>query len=79
MQNSIMDTINPVTRDFVLYCVHRRGDEWPALYDEMCRVAGQRLFRGMSYSELSNLGLSLGLDRIEDTLRIVHAVTAQEC
>ena len=73
-----MDTVNPIARDFVLYCMHRRGSEWPALYDEMCRVSGQRLFRGLGYSELSKLGLSFSLNRIEDTLRIVHAVMAQE-
>ncbi len=73
-----METLNPVARDFVLFCVHRHGQEWPALYDEMCWVAGHRLFRGMGYTELSKVGLSLGLTNIEDTIRVVDTVTAQK-
>jgi len=74
-----METPNPLARDFVLFCVHRQGgEEWPALYDEMCWVAGHRLFRGMGYSELNKVGLSLGLTSIEDTIRLIDTVVAQE-
>ena len=69
---------NPVARDFVSFCIHRRGKDWPALYDEMCRVAGRRLFRGMGYTELRDVGLSFGLFNIEKTLRLVDTVIAQE-
>jgi len=72
-----METLNPVAHDFILFCVHRHGKEWPALYDEMCWVAGQRLFRGMGYAELRRLGLSLSLTNIEDIIRMVDTVTAQ--
>jgi len=72
-----METVNPVARDFVSFCICRRGQEWPALYDEMCRVAGRHLFRGLGYTELRKMGLSFGLNGIEDTLRIVHSVVAQ--
>ena len=72
-----METLNPVARDFILFCTQRNHKEWPALYDEMCWVAGHRLFRGLSYAELREAGISLGLNNIEDTIRMVDAVTAQ--
>ena len=58
---------NPLAEEFVCFCLQRRGHKWPELYDEMCRVARSRAFRGMGYSELSEAGVSLsitGLDRI---------------
>jgi len=73
-----METLNPVARDFILFCVHRHGKEWPALYDEMCWVAGHRLFRGVSYAELRGLGLSLSHTNVEDSIRMVDTVTAQK-
>lgn len=72
-----METLNPLARDFILFCVHRQGREWPALYDEMCRVAGRHLFRGLGYAELRGLGVSLSLTSIEDTIRMVDIVMAQ--
>ena len=73
-----METVNPVVRDFILFCMQRNGQEWPALYDEMCRVTGQRLFRGLGYAELRKLGLSLSLTNIDNTIRMVDAVTSQK-
>ena len=73
----LMETLNPLARDFILFCVHRQGREWPALYDEMCRVAGRHLFRGLGYAELRKLGVSLSLTNIEDTIRMVDIVMAQ--
>lgn len=52
---------NPVAVEFVSFCLKRRGCKWPELYDEMCRVASHRLFRGMGYTELSDHGVSLSL------------------
>ena len=72
-----METLNPVARDFILFCIQRQGKEWPALYDEMCWVAGHHLFRGLGYADLRRLGLSLSLTNIEDTIRMVDAITAQ--
>lgn len=69
-----METVNPVVRDFILFCVQRQGKEWPALYDEMCWVAGRRLFRGLGYTDLRKLGLSLSLTSIEDTIRMVDTI-----
>jgi len=73
-----METLNPVAHDFVLYCVQRHGKEWPTLYDEMCWVAGHRLFRGLGYADLRKLGISLSLTNIEDTIRMVDIVTAEK-
>ncbi|MCK4723157.1 MAG: hypothetical protein KAT75_07625 [Dehalococcoidia bacterium] len=73
-----METFNPIACDFILFCVNRRGKDWPALYDEMCWVAGRRLFRGLGYAELRNMGLSFGLTNIENTLRLVDSVVSQE-
>lgn len=74
----LMETVNPVARDFILFCIHRCGGGWPALYDEMCWVAGRHLFRGLSYAELRGLGLSLSLTGIDDTIRMIDTVTAQK-
>ena len=73
-----METFNPVARDFILFCVNRRGKEWPALYDEMCWVAGRHLFQGLGYAELRNAGLSFGLTNIENTQRLIDSVVSQE-
>ena len=74
-----MSSLNPLAQEFVLFCVKRRGSQWPALYDEMCRVAGGRLFRNMGYGELNKLGLSFGLNDIEDTIKIVDGVIGRVC
>ena len=73
-----MEVVNPVVRDFILFCVQRQGKEWPALYDEMCWVAGRRLFRGLSYTDLRKLGLSFSLNNIDDTIRMVDTVAASK-
>ena len=70
----VMQTLNPLAQEFILFCVHRCGSEWPALYDEMCWVAGRRLFRDIGYAELSKMGISFGLNDIEDTIRMVDTV-----
>jgi hypothetical protein len=40
----------------------------------MCQVAGRRLFHGIGYRELNKAGLSLGLNDIEDTIKMIDAV-----
>jgi hypothetical protein len=73
-----METVEPVVRDFILFCVQRQGKAWPALYDEMCWVAGRRLFMGLSYADLKKRGLSFSLSNIGGTIRMVDAVTADK-
>ena len=73
-----MEIVDPAARDFILFCIQRQDKEWPALYDEMCWVAGHRLFRGLGYTELGKLGLSFSLTNIEDTIRLIDTVIAQQ-
>ena len=68
--------VNPQIRDFILFCAERQDRGWPALYDEMCQVAGRRLFQGLGYSDLRTLGLSFSLSHIENTHRTVDTVIA---
>ncbi len=72
-----MDGIPPQLRDFVLFCAQRRSPEWPAIYDEMTRVAGRRLFEGLGYRELRQLGLSFSLSNADKTIQLVKQVTSQ--
>jgi hypothetical protein len=49
---------------FVRFCLDRIPKEdraWPRLYDEMCLVARQRLFRDWGYEDLFANGISLSL------------------
>lgn len=71
-----MDSVNPQLREFILFCIERRGKKWPALYDEMARVAGQRLFKGLGYSELRQIGLSLAASNIDNLIRFVDQITS---
>lgn len=72
-----MNFLDPQLRDFILFCVERRGADWPALYDEMAMVAGQHLFNGLGRAELKQLGLSLALDSVDRTLEMVKQAIAQ--
>ena len=67
-----MDLIDPQLKDFILFCAKRRGTEWPDIYDEMVLVAGQRLYKNMGYSELKQLGLSLRINSLDDTIILVN-------
>jgi hypothetical protein len=73
-----MNNPDPQLTEFVLFCVERRGKEWPALYDEMARVAGQRLFRGLGYTELRQLGLSLAVSNLDCLIRFVERIVSQK-
>jgi hypothetical protein len=73
-----MNSLDPQIRDFILFCRDRRGADWPAIYDEMAGVAGQHLFRGLGRTELKQLGLSLALDSLGETLELVKQVIAQD-
>ncbi|MCX8126687.1 MAG: hypothetical protein N3E40_06090 [Dehalococcoidia bacterium] len=69
-----MNSLDPRLRDFILFCIERRGDRWPELYDEMARVAGQRLYKGLGYAELKQMGFSLSLDSVDRTIQMVKQV-----
>ena len=68
------DRIAPVAIDFISFCFSRRAREWPYLYDEMCYVASNRLYRGLGYQELREAGLDLTLVGLARTSRIVTEV-----
>ncbi len=72
-----MVSLNPQVRDFVLFCIERRGTEWPSLYDEMARVAAQRAFKGLGITELREMGLSLALDSLDKTYELVKQIVSQ--
>ena len=73
-----MNSLDPQLREFILFCVERRGKKWPELYDEMAIVAGQRLFKGLGYAELKQLGLSLAISNLGCLIRFVERVVSQE-
>lgn len=68
------DAQSAIAREFVLFCFERRRAGWPFLYDEMCFVAGHRLFRQMGYDELREAGIEFGLGGLNHTSRLVQEV-----
>ena len=62
---------------FILFCFERRPVGWPSLYDEMCYVAGHRLFRGLGYEELRDLGLDFTLAGLAKVARLAQDITAR--
>jgi hypothetical protein len=72
-----MDDVSPQLRDFILFCAQRRTPDWPAIYDEMTRVAGVKLFQGLGYKDLKQMGLSFSLSSMDKTIQLVRQVTSQ--
>jgi hypothetical protein len=64
-------------RDFVAFCFDRRPVAWPSLYDEMCYVAGHRLFRDMGYDELREAGLDFTLVGLTHIARLAKDLGAR--
>ena len=73
-----MNSIDPQLKDFILFCARRCGKDWPAIYDEMVVVAGQRLYKDMSYTELKQLGLSLRVNGLDETISIVRQAVVED-
>lgn len=69
------EKIAQVAVDFIAFCFERRGVGWPDLYDEMCYVAGKRLYRGLGYEELKEAGLDFTLAGLARTSRLTNEVT----
>lgn len=69
------ERVAQVAIDFIVFCFERRGAGWPSLYDEMCYVAGNRLYRGLGYAELTEAGLDLTLVGLPRTSRLATEVT----
>ena len=71
------EDLSQVAIDFVSFCFARRAVDWPLLYDEMCFVASNRLYRGLGYAELREAGLDLTLGGLAKTSRVATAVTRE--
>jgi hypothetical protein len=71
------DRVAQVAIDFISFCLSRRAVDWPFLYDEMCFVASNRLYRGLGYEELREVGLDLALSGLVKTSRIANEVVRQ--
>ena len=71
------DRVAQVAIDFISFCLSRRPVDWPVLYDEMCYVASNRLYRGLGYEELREVGLDLALSGLVKTSRIANEVVRQ--
>ncbi len=69
-----MKLLDPVLVGFILFCVNRKGRDWPALYDEMCWVAGRHMYQGLGYNELKGKGLSLGINDIDEIVNAVEVI-----
>jgi len=61
--------------EFIAFCFTRRSVDWPKLYDEMCYVAGNRLYKGLGYEELREAGLDFTLSGLARTSRVASEVT----
>ncbi|HVR89117.1 MAG TPA: hypothetical protein VHG53_06190 [Candidatus Limnocylindria bacterium] len=61
--------------EFIAFCFNRRSVDWPQLYDEMCYVAGNRLYKGLGYEELREAGLDFTLVGLARTSRVATEVT----
>ena len=68
------ERIAQVAIDFISFCFSRRAKDWPYLYDEMCYVASNRLYRGLGYQELREVGLDLTLGGLARTSAVVMEV-----
>jgi hypothetical protein len=71
------DRVAQVAIDFIAFCLSRRAVDWPFLYDEMCYVASNKLYRGLGYEELREVGLDLALSGLVKTSRIANEVARQ--
>jgi hypothetical protein len=71
-----MNSIEPRLKEFILFCIERHGKTWPAIYDEIANVAAQRLFKGLGYDELQQLGLSLGLSNVDRLIQQIEQATS---
>ena len=69
---------DPCAVEFVRFCYLRRRVSWPDLYDEMCLVAARGVFRGMTYEDLAEVGVSFTLYGLPPLVQLAHKVVAEE-
>ncbi len=70
--------LTPEALEFVRFCYRRRRVGWPELYDEMCLVAGRRLYREMGQAELAEHGVGFALFEMPALLTLVARVIEEE-
>jgi hypothetical protein len=63
---------------FVRFCYRRRRVGWPELYDEMCAVAGRRLYEGWGPEELDGEGIGFGLAEMPSLAVFVRSILEEE-
>jgi hypothetical protein len=75
-----MGYANGTAFEFARYIATRapRGTPWTSVYDEMCRVARSRAFRGMGYSELLDAGISLSITSLDHICQLVDKAWDQQ-
>lgn len=62
---------------FIAFCFERSQREWPRLYDEMCYVASQRLYKGLGYDELRDAGVDLTFTGMTKMSRVAKEVARE--
>jgi len=69
-----MSQADSITFEFACYIATRlpRDTPWTHIYDEMCRVARSRSFRGMGYAELADVGVSLSITGLDQTCQLLE-------
>ena len=75
-----MGQADGIAVEFARYIASRAppGTPWTSVYDEMCRVARSRAFRGMGYTELSAAGISLSIFGLDNIWALVDQAWDQE-
>jgi hypothetical protein len=63
---------------FVRFCYQRRRVGWPELYDEMCSVAGRRLYEGWGPVELAERGIGFCIEEMATLADLVRRVVAED-
>ncbi|HEX7471784.1 MAG TPA: hypothetical protein VF323_01780 [Candidatus Limnocylindrales bacterium] len=63
---------------FIRFCYRRRRTGWPELYDEMCAVAGRRLYNGWGFQELADIGIGFSLFETPTLAALARAIALEE-
>jgi hypothetical protein len=69
---------DPRAVEFVRFCYLRRRVSWPELYDEMCLVAARGAFRGMTYDDLAEVGVTFTLYGLSPLIQLAQRIVVEE-
>ena len=73
-----MISVDAKLEDFIRFCIKRCGSSWPAIYDEMVNVAGQRIFNGLGHDELKQMGLPLTMSNLDKIMQLIEQITGEK-